>query len=170
MIHSSSDTTTSTTTIFFTTTTHHCTHCILDLVSLYKRRVLCCPYFPCFIPYRDSYFQHLSYQLLIVKLLSENRPSDHGHTSTPSRIEFQPQCVKNPSMEGCSSHNTCGAHPLIISPLSFLVILSSNSSSCDHRDSCCWLSSFSSSLSRIFPTTQINGWPDASSALAISVS
>ncbi|KAG6640439.1 hypothetical protein CIPAW_09G003700 [Carya illinoinensis] len=48
----------------------------------------------------------------------------------PSRLEFQPQCVKNPPTEGCDKINNCGAQPRIKRPRP--LILSSNPSSKIH--------------------------------------
>lgn len=51
----------------------------------------------------------------------------------PSIVEFNPQWVKNPPMAGCDKIRTCGAQPLIRSPLP--LILSSDLSSSNHFSS-----------------------------------
>ncbi|KAG6626554.1 hypothetical protein CIPAW_15G057400, partial [Carya illinoinensis] len=51
----------------------------------------------------------------------------------PSSNEFHPQCVKNPPTAGCDKINSCGAQPLITSPLP--LTLSSNFSSEIHFSS-----------------------------------
>ncbi|KAF4382437.1 hypothetical protein G4B88_011389, partial [Cannabis sativa] len=80
-------------------------------------------------------------------------------TQMLSSVEFQPQCVTNPPTASCWRIETCGAHPLIINPVSF--ILSSNPSG-----------SHSSLIPSFFSffTTQMNCCPEASSPVAISMS
>ncbi|OAY82919.1 hypothetical protein ACMD2_05174 [Ananas comosus] len=77
--------------------------------------------------------------------------------TTPSSVEFHPQCVMNPPTAGCDRIATCGAQPFIIRPLS--LTLSSNPSAFSH-------SSTSANLSPAL-ITHTNGLSEASNPNAL---
>ncbi|KAJ9695290.1 hypothetical protein PVL29_010665 [Vitis rotundifolia] len=79
---------------------------------------------------------------------------------TPSSVEFQPQCVKNPPIAGCDKISTCGAQPRIKSPLPLVLSINPSSNNI-FSNSCAFFPSF---------ITQMKGRLDASRANPSSIS